>query len=105
MSAAADLDALIQRTIDHGTQPALSFDPSTEEWGGRALEAIRNLAETGAELTSDEIYWQVGGPPSPNCVGSVFRQASQANLIRAVGWRESRRVCAHGRAIRVWRSL
>lgn len=53
-----------------------------EVWKTDALELIEELAKTGREFTSDDLYAAGLGPaPHPNMVGPVFRRAMDLGYI------------------------
>ena len=53
-----------------------------EKWKGDALRLIVQLAKTGREFTSDDLYAAGLGPaPHPNMVGPVFNRALNLGYI------------------------
>ena len=55
---------------------------SREKWKADALDLIEQLAKTGREFTSDDLYAAGLGPaPHPNLVGPVFYRAMNLGYI------------------------
>lgn len=55
---------------------------SREKWKADALDLIEQLAKTGREFTSDDLYNAGLGPaPHPNMVGPVFYRAMNLGYI------------------------
>lgn len=53
-----------------------------EKWKADALDLIAQLAKTGREFTSDDLYAAGLGPaPHPNMVGPVFNRALNLGYI------------------------
>lgn len=65
--------------------------------------AVRFALERG-EVCADDVRPLVPIPPgtSPKLVGTVFRDLSDAGILRNVGYRKSRRPVAHARPLTVW---
>ena len=84
------------------TAAGLAADPY---WRALADAAIRQLAVTGDEFTTDDVWRLLAGfdTPEHRALGSLMREAHKAGLIRPLRkWRESTRVEAHKNPKRVW---
>ncbi|CAN5544592.1 hypothetical protein BH11PLA2_BH11PLA2_25190 [soil metagenome] len=66
--------------------------------------AVRFALERG-EVCADDVRPLVVIPPgmSPKLVGTVFRDLSEAGILRHNGYRKSRRAMAHARPLTVWK--
>lgn len=74
------------------------------DWSADAMDALQAVASLGKPFdafTLTEVA-ELRDPPSPNMWGTVFRQANDAGLIRAVGYHRSRRPGRSGGACMVW---
>lgn len=92
-----------RRLRDEGAQQALDGADTRARLAGE--KAIRDLARSGREFTSDDVHELVGHPlgASTAVMGSLFLTSAQAGLIEHVGYRQSRRREAHGRVVKTWR--
>jgi hypothetical protein len=75
------------------------------DWGADAMDALVKVAAEGKPFdayTLTEVA-ELRDPPHPNMWGTVFRQANDAGLIKAVGYHRSRRPGRSGGACRVWK--
>lgn len=72
-------------------------------WARACDATIAMLAASGDLFTADECEAICGPPvaPSNKVMGARFSAAARADIIEAVGYRESLRVS--GRVLRVWR--
>ena len=109
------------------TQPSL-FDPvasvrakkngmsraeahADPQWKLDMIEAIRTVASRHKFLTSDEVWQElsnsyVSSTHDPRAMGSIMKKAASLGLIvQTEQYLPSKRVVAHARPIRVWRSL
>lgn len=75
-----------------------------DEWKRRALDAVRVLAESGQNFTSDDVWARVGSPREPRALGAVMRDAQRRELcVPTPDYRPSARPECHARPVRVWR--
>ena len=76
------------------------------DWMTRAREAVRVVAMSRFDFTTDHV-WEVLGedrPPEPRALGSVLKQLAREGRIRQTGeYRKSDRVENHRRPVAVWR--
>lgn len=74
------------------------------DWSADAHEALMKVAALGRPFDAYDLTEKVGlrDPSHPNQWGSIFRQANDAGLIKAVGYHRSRRPGRSGGACRVW---
>lgn len=73
-------------------------------WRAAAQATITQLAATMRPFSADDVRDRIGDPiGSPSAIGALFRAASKAGEIVAVGWIESKRPEAHCRPLRTWR--
>lgn len=82
-----------------------ALDAAAQSWRRDAERTIEQLAASGREFVSDDLYKYVGPVmgPSPNVVGALFSAAARRGIIRRVGYRQSERESAAGRVVAVWR--
>lgn len=79
------------------------FRQPISPWRTRALLALRDLAESRDEFTSDDLYELVDDPPDVNMVGTVFADAHRAKIIEQTGRHtKSKRKQTKGRIIQIW---
>ncbi len=76
------------------------------DWKAEVGEVIRQLALTGREFTSDDVWEKMQGKsvtPEPKAMGAAFLRASRRGLIRPTDkyWQSKRPEC-HGRRVAVW---
>jgi hypothetical protein len=71
-----------------------------EDWLARARFLAAMIANREGEVTSDDVWKHCPLPPMAhvNLMGAVFRD----RRFKAIGWRQSQRPSAHGRAIRIY---
>ena len=65
-------------------QMSLEFEETNarEQWKQDALDLIAELAKSGREFTSDDLYAAgLGTAPHPNLVGPVFHRAMNLGYI------------------------
>jgi hypothetical protein len=75
-------------------------------WVEAALDAVKYVAETAREFTSDDLWDHITQPREPRALGAVMRNAQKLGYIKATDrWTPSERVECHGRPVRVWASL
>jgi len=75
------------------------------EWQVEALTAIRQVARTQPELTTDDVWRALGRDPDVEgrAMGAAMRQAAKLGLIeRTDRTTKSARVACHRRDLRVW---
>lgn len=92
---------------DVGTAQVAGHHP---EWMARALEQLRDLAQTFPHLTADDLRSRMAHlqdePGHHNAYGSVFLNAARAGWLEATDATcRSERPDAHARRLQVWRSL
>ena len=75
------------------------------EWPRRFNRALRELARSGREFTSEDVTVKVGmSPAHPSAVGSKMNAASKAGLIEWTGaMRQAERPNQHRALLKVWR--
>lgn len=79
------------------------------EWKDLADAAIRELAASGKEFTSETVTARVGQPvdaegrAKPNAVGARFSAAARGKLIERVGFTKAQRPNQHATMISLWR--
>jgi hypothetical protein len=79
-------------------------------WTLRAFDAVRRLAETREEFTTDAVWHVLGDssppPDEPRAMGAVMRRAMNKFLVLPTQrTHQSVRPDCHRRPLRVWRSL
>jgi len=95
-------------------QPAL-WDQQIEQaasnaadgWCDAALHAVRRVAARQHTFTTDEVWSELQHDTHEHrALGAVMRRARSLGLCEPSGeYRTSVREVAHGRPVRVWRSL
>lgn len=78
------------------------------EWQVEALVAIRSVAATQAEVTTDDVWRKLGRDPDieGRAMGAAMRAAAKLGLVvRTDRTMKSHRIACHRRDLRVWRSL
>ena len=90
---------------DQGHADVLAADTAVNRGYGDSLrDAIRTLAGIGVTFSTDDARDLAEGEPHHhNVVGAVFRELALAEVIHPVGWVESTRPSARGRAVRLWK--
>lgn len=79
------------------------------EWKDLADAAIRELAASGVEFTSETVTKRVGQPTDPdgrakpNAVGARFSANAKAGLIERVGFTKAERPNQHAAMLSLWR--
>lgn len=86
-----------RRDKDRGQALATAAHPND---GARVDAAIRQLAATGREFSSNEAR-QIHGVAGP-VVGARFTAARKAGVIRAVGFTTSTEPGTHAHPVRTW---
>jgi len=85
---------------------SIAGDNAPGGWVERAREAVRSVAMSRFDFTTDHV-WDVLGedrPPEPRALGSVLKQLAREGRIRQTGeYRKSDRVENHRRPVAVWR--
>lgn len=96
-------DVEAKRLRDEGAQQALDAADTRGRLAGE--QAIRTLAKSGREFSSDDVHEMVGHPLgcSSAVMGSLILTAAKSGVIEHVGYRQSRRREAHGRVVKTWR--
>ena len=77
------------------------------EWQVEALSAIRRVAASVPELTTDDVWRALGRDPEieGRAMGAAMRHAAKLGLIeRTDRTTRSLRVACHRRDLRVWKS-
>lgn len=87
---------------DEGMERALRAAPA--DWKAVAWQAIVELANAGADFTSDAVWEKVGfSPPEPRALGPLLLRAQRAGMIRPSGERRSsERAVRHAGPVTVW---
>ena len=73
-------------------------------WKLAAEKALRDLARSGREFTSDDLHERVGHALGGHreAMGALFLTAAKQEVITQAGYRKSTRPEAHGRILTVW---
>lgn len=96
LAAQAAADEAIVRVAENA-------DPS---WLAEAQAAVRLLAETRREFTTDDVWRLVPTTREPRALGAVMRWAAGERLVENTHQTvPSTRVECHARPVTVWRSL
>ena len=75
-----------------------------EAWLANALTAVRQLADSGHEFTSDDVWRLVPTLDEPRALGAVMTVAARRGFIFSTGqYRPSARPICHGRPVKIWR--
>ena len=78
---------------------------SSRDWIDAATPLIKQLAESNAMITSDDVWSLIDSPVEPRAMGAAFARARRAGWIVASDMtRRSERPEAHRRPIRLWTS-
>jgi hypothetical protein len=81
--AAADI---AEGTAARDQALAAVADAAPDQWVADAKAAVRWLAATGAEFTTDQVWARVqGAPPEPRAMGAVMRWAAEQHLVVRTG--------------------
>jgi len=74
------------------------------DWSADAMDALQKVAAEGRPFDAYTLTEraELREPPHPNQWGKLFREASDAGLIKVVGFHRSRRPGRSGGACRVW---
>lgn len=76
------------------------------DWKAEALDAIENLAKTGATFNADTLRARgLGEPPHHNQWGSVFSTARRRGIIAKADYSSSQRKSRHGGFLHAWRGV
>ncbi len=95
-----DLDGRQRR--DAGAH--LAEQSAHTSWRLAAEHTIGQLAAAGFDFTADDVTGVVGAAPGhKSALGALFLAAARRGEIVPVGYRQSGRVEARARALRVWR--
>lgn len=74
-----------------------------EAWTANARALVRQLADAGAEFTTDDLWTRLPQPPEPRAMGAVMTWAADQGLVVATDrTRPSTRPECHARPVRVW---
>ena len=76
---------------------------TSQEWKDKADMAIRGLALSGQEFTSEQVRELAGNPDHQNCMGSRIMHAIKQGWIKRVGVTNATRKEAHSRLLPVYR--
>lgn len=75
-------------------------------WLGAARQAVRDLAATGREWSSDDVWATLPHPPEPRALGAVIRQMAAEGVIESTGrTKPSERPDCHARPVQCWRGV
>lgn len=86
---------------DRAVATAASGAPDV--WMTRARQVVRQLADTGADFTTDALWARLPQPPEPRAMGAVMTWAAEQGLVVATDRTEpSTRPECHARPVRVW---
>ena len=95
-----------QQLRDQGHADVLAADSAVHRgYGDHLREAVQTLAHIGDVFSTDDARDLIPDGMEPhhcNVVGAVFRELALAEVIWPVGYVESRRPNARGRAVRLW---
>ena len=70
----------------------------------RAQAIAHKLAADGRSITCDDVFEALDiGSDAPLCLGPAWGSVFRGKDWVMVGWRKSKRVSNHARAIRIWR--
>lgn len=72
-------------------------------WHYKALQAIAHLSLADASFSSEDIRRAIGEPPTPNSMGSIFREAYKRGWIVPDGVTIASRPSRHASLLRTWR--
>lgn len=76
------------------------------DWKADALDAIADLARSGATFNADTLRARgIGEPPHHNQWGSVFSTARRRGLIAKADYSSSTRKSRHGGFLHAWRGV
>lgn len=103
MASQLDLFAAQKRRDEAIALVHAGADP---DWFGKALGAVRVLANTRNRFTTDELWSMVPSPTEPRALGAVMQEARRLGLVEPTDQTiPSARPRCHARPVRVWRSL
>lgn len=77
-------------------------------WCDAAYKAVITVAARRSQFTTDDVWAELQAPPTHDhrAMGAVMRRAKSEKVCEPTGeYRTSVREVAHGRPVRVWRSL
>lgn len=94
-----------QRLGQEGGDAALhSYAVEATDWRARAQERLDQLLKDGVEFTANDVTAVAGVAPSPSAIGGLFK--ANKKRMTFVRWDDQNgRPVAHGRPLRVWKSL
>ena len=76
-----------------------------DEWFDNALKIVRELCETGEELTTDDVWLRIKSIREPRAMGAVMTKAAKYGWIESTDRVvKSKRPACHRRPIAIWRS-
>lgn len=79
------------------------------EWYDHALHAIWCLAISRQEITTDDVWDEIGHALTthePRALGAVMQKAARLGYVEATDrYRPSARAACHARPVRIWASL
>lgn len=92
---------------DAGLEQAGSGAPVSimVSWQNRARLALLWLCEAESSFSAEDLRRSVGEPPTPACMGAVFRSAVKDGLIVPDGFTQARRPSRHASLERLWRGV
>lgn len=80
---------------------------ASQEWKDEAWEILLRVAKSRETLTTDDL-WDAGlsGAHENRALGPIMLRGARERIIEKVegGWRVARRVTAHERPMKIWRS-
>lgn len=83
-------------------------EASTAEWQAEALRVIREISVRQAQLTTDDVWRELGrdADVEGRAMGAAMRMAAQLGYVRRTDrTQKSERVACHRRDVRVWESV
>ena len=72
-------------------------------WEEKARFALLTLCLADSSFDAEDLRKAAGEPPSPNCMGAVFRKAFKDGIIRPDGVGIASRPERHASLLRAWR--
>lgn len=77
-----------------------------DAWTQDARGALRLIAATGIEFTTDDLWARLPAPPEPRAMGAIIRWGAEQGVIVDTGRaRKSTRPECHARPVTIWRGV